>query len=211
MVKQRISTTTRNNWLVDAALFNSAVIAFLTGIYFLFLPVGGYQGGRNPMYGVTILFERSTWDDLHTWGGVIMIAVAVIHLTLHWSWVVNMTRRAWNDMRKWRSSLNPRGRFNLVLNLVVAVSFLVVAVSSIYFLFIPGGRSTADPMLLFSRGTWDMLHTWSGTVLIVAAVVHFAIHWGWVVKVSRSIVKVAGQVLNSRPFEKAFQKAVIEK
>jgi preprotein translocase subunit SecY len=207
VVKQRISIKTRNNWLIDAALFSSALIAFLTGIYFLFLPVGGYQGGRNPMYGVTILFKRSTWEDLHTWGGIIMIAIAAIHLTLHWGWVVNMTRRAWNDLRQWRSSLNPRGRFNLVLDLVVAVSFLIVAVSSLYFLFIPGGRSVTAPMLLFSRDTWDMLHTWSGTVLIVAAVVHFAIHWGWVVKVSRSIVKAAGQVLNSRPFKKAFEKA----
>jgi len=53
----------------------SALLAALSGIYFLFLPVSGYQGGRNPMYGVTVLFERSAWDDLHTWGGVVMIAI----------------------------------------------------------------------------------------------------------------------------------------
>lgn len=176
--------------MVDAVLFSSALVAALTGIYFLFLPVGGYQGGRNPMYGVTFLFERSTWDDLHTWGGVIMIAIAAIHLTLHWGWVVNMARRAWNDIKQWRSSLNSRGRFNLVLNLVVAVSFILAAVSSIYFLFVTGGRNAADPMVLFSRSTWDVIHTWSGTALIIAGVIHFAIHWGWVVKVSRSIASV---------------------
>jgi hypothetical protein len=31
-----------------AALIISAVAAAFSGIYFLFLPTGGYQGGRNP-------------------------------------------------------------------------------------------------------------------------------------------------------------------
>jgi hypothetical protein len=29
-----------------------------------------------------------------------------------------------------------------------------------------------------------MIHTWSGVVLITAAVVHFAIHWRWVKNVT---------------------------
>ncbi len=58
-MKGTVSKQTRNNWLIDAAVFIGAVVAAITGIYFLFLPSGGYQGGRNPMYGVTILFERA--------------------------------------------------------------------------------------------------------------------------------------------------------
>jgi len=27
----------------------------LSGIYFLVLPTGGYQGGRNPYYGIQVL------------------------------------------------------------------------------------------------------------------------------------------------------------
>ena len=64
-----ISMQTRKNWLIDAAVFLGGIVAALSGIYFLFLPSGGYQGGRNPMYGITIFFQRHTWDDLHTWGG----------------------------------------------------------------------------------------------------------------------------------------------
>ena len=78
-----LSKQTRNNWLIDFALFSGAVVSAITGIYFLFLPVGGFQGGRNPIYGVTILFERETWDDLHTWFGIAMILAAVIHITIH--------------------------------------------------------------------------------------------------------------------------------
>jgi hypothetical protein len=89
-----VSSQTRNNWLIDAVLLAGALTAAITGVYFLFLPTGGYQGGRNPMYGVTILFDRHTWDVLHTWFGALMIGAAAIHLTAHWGWVTAW-RSAW--------------------------------------------------------------------------------------------------------------------
>jgi hypothetical protein len=184
--KPSLSPQTRRNWLIDAGLFASALLAALSGIYFLFLPVGGYQGGRNPAYGITLLFTRHTWDDLHTWSGVAMIAIAAIHLALHWSWVTNMARRSWKELRGQCGCMNARGRYNLILNLAVALSFLVAALSAIYFLIFPASGRTPDPLFLFSRTTWDILHTWSGVVLIASAVLHLAIHWRWIVKVTRS-------------------------
>ena len=184
-----MSKETRRNWLIDAALAVGAVVAVLTGIYFLFLPSGGYRGGRNPMYGITILFDRHSWDDLHTWGGVAMIAAAVVHFTLHWSWVANTARRMWKAMTGKGALMNRRGYFNVVIDLVIAVSFALAAVSGVYFLFVPGGRGAADPMLLLSRTTWDLIHTWAGVVMVMAAVVHFAIHWKWVVKVTKNTVR----------------------
>jgi hypothetical protein len=182
-----VSKPTRNNWLLDATLFISAIIAMLSGIYFLYFPIGGYQGGRNPAYDLVLLFTRHTWDDLHTWSGVAMIMVVIIHLSLHWHWVVNMTRRMLKEIFTRSKTLNPRGRFNLGINIAIGFSFLVTALSGIYFLFVPGSHSAADPMFLFSRQTWDSLHTWGGVVLILAAVIHFAIHWNWVVKVTRGV------------------------
>jgi len=46
--QSNVSGVTRRNWWIDLSLFSSAILASLSGIYFLFLPVGGYQGGRNP-------------------------------------------------------------------------------------------------------------------------------------------------------------------
>ena len=77
-----------------------------------------------------------------------------------------------------------------------AISFLLAALSGIYFMFVDGnpaalssGRWAADPMILFSRTTWDLIHTWSGVAMIVAAVIHFAIHWRWVTKVTRNVFR----------------------
>jgi hypothetical protein len=187
--KSGISNITQRNWWTDAVLFSSALIAALSGVYFLYFPVGGYQGGRNPYYNLQILFDRHTWDDLHMWAGIAMIAVAVLHIFLHWSWVVNMTKRMVKDLLGKNGKMNQRGRLNLLLNILVGLSFVLTAFSGVYFLFIPEGRAAVDPMFLFSRTTWDLIHTWAGVTLIAAAVIHLAIHWRWIVKVALGISK----------------------
>lgn len=160
--KRVISKQTRNNWLVDTGLFLSAVIALLSGIYFLYLPIGGYKGGRNPTYAIEILFERHTWEDLHKWAGILMIAIALIHIPLHWNWIVNMIRRIFREIVEWRSTFKIRARLNLILNLIVGISFLVVAISGVYFFFVPGVSQESgnrDPIFFFTQLTWDKIHT----------------------------------------------------
>ena len=180
-----VSSTTRNNLLLDSLLLIGGLISALSGIYFLFFPVGGYQGGRNPAHGLIVLFERHTWDDLHTWSGVALIAAAALHIPLHWRWIVSMTRRGLRALSG-QCSLNRYSQFNLAVNVLVGLSGAVTAVSGLYFLLVPGAShrsAVPDPGLLFSRLSWDLIHTWSGVVLIAAAVLHFWIHWKWFYKV----------------------------
>lgn len=188
-----VSKQTRSNWFIDATVFSSALIAALSGIYFLFLPSGGYQGGRNPLYGVTVLFQRATWEDLHTWGGVGMIVAAVVHLAIHWKWVTGTVKRVTKKLTGGSGTINRHAWFNIGIDAVIALSFLITAVSGVYLLFVPGGRGAFDPQLLLARSTWDDLHTWGGVVLIVSAVIHFAIHWRWIVKVTRNVVGSIGR------------------
>ncbi len=204
MVKRgSVSAYTRNNWLVDAALFLGAVVAALTGIYFLYLPSGGYRGGTNPFYGITFLFERHTWSEWHTWSGVVMVVAAAIHLAIHKTWVKMMARRVWNAARSGGAGLSRGARVNVALDLAVAVSFFLTAVSGLYFLFVPSSGHGADPGLLFSRTTWDLIHTWAGVVLIASGVAHFYIHWRWVknvtVKLARGLRPVAGRPAPVQP------------
>ena len=185
-----MSAQTRANWLIDAAVFIGGILAGLSGVYFLYLPSGGYEGGRNPMYGITILFDRHTWSDVHLWGGVLMIVAIAVHFAIHWEWVKRMSKRMVKTILGRNGKLSRGAKVNVAINALVGVSFLVCALSGIYFIFGPSGgyegsRNAAwDPGFLFSRTTWDMIHTWSGVVVSVAAVVHFAIHWRWVKNVT---------------------------
>lgn len=189
--KRRMSIQTRANWLIDAAVFVGGLLAALSSIYFLFLPVGGYQGGRNPYYGITILFDRHTWDAIHTWGGILMIAAVILHLVIHWRWIKMMARRMIKGIRGQGTGLSKGGKLNVIIDALIAASFTLAAVSGVYFLFAPTGghQGGTNPewytSLLFSRTTWDLIHTWSGTVMIVAALAHLWIHWRWVVNVTK--------------------------
>ena len=192
-MKKTVSTQTRNNWLIDAALLISALLASISGIYFLFFPSGGYQGGRNPSANMILLFSRATWDLLHTWSSVIMISVVAIHFVIHWKWIVSMSQRVLKEITNRCGCLNRRGKFNVAIDALVAGSFLLTALSGIYFLFFPGHGFESTTTLLFSRTTWDLIHTWSAVTMIAAAAVHFAIHWQWAIKVTRRVFGIAAQ------------------
>ena len=193
MEKKRIfSVQTRNNIVLDIFLLVSGLVTALSGIYFLFLPVGGYQGGRNPLYGVTIFFERHTWSDIHIWASVLILALVLLHIPLHWEWIVKMTKSGFRSMLG-KSRLNKYSKFNLAINILVGLSGLICAISGVYFLLVPGASHASpvgDPEWLFSLLTWDLIHTWSGAVAISAAVLHFWIHWKWVLKVLNKYWKV---------------------
>ncbi len=178
-MRTSLSRKTRLNWLIDAGLFLAALAAVVSGIYFLYFP-DGYQGGRNPWYDARVVFYRATWSDIHTWGGVLMIAAVVIHLAIHVQWIKSMTRRL---LTRHRPNPMSRGaKVNLGVNAAIAITFLLTTISGIYFLFVPSGHNR--PTVLFGPTTWDLIHTWAGVAMIVAALVHIVIHWRWVTKVT---------------------------
>jgi multisubunit Na+/H+ antiporter MnhB subunit len=133
----------------------------------------------------------------------LMIVAAVVHFVYHWPWVVMMARRIAGGMRAQGSRMSLGAKVNVTVDILLASSFLVSAISGVVFLFSPGGgfqggTNTAwDFTFLWGRTTWDLIHTWSGVVMIIAAVLHFVIHWRWVLKVTRrfflSIVPKIGQ------------------
>jgi hypothetical protein len=115
-----------------------------------------------------------------------MIAAIAVHFAVHWNWVKMVARRSTSASRSDGTHLSKGAEVNVGINALVGISFLVWPLSGVYFLFAPaggyqGGNNLGwDPMLLVSRSTRDLIHTWSGVVLIVAAAVHLAIHWRWV-------------------------------
>jgi hypothetical protein len=52
------------------------------------LPSGGGRRGIDLTYlGLT----RHTWIDIHDWIAIALTVVVVIHLIIHWKWVIRMT------------------------------------------------------------------------------------------------------------------------
>ncbi len=80
---------TKANYLVDILMGISFFVSAITGIVIsIFLPRGIRQGGAQEFLGVT----KSAWSTLHEWSGVMMILLVLVHLILHWRWMVCMTK-----------------------------------------------------------------------------------------------------------------------
>ncbi len=64
-------------------------------IMWLALPRGGGGQGRGLDGGSEATFwslSRHTWGDLHDWVAVALLVVIIIHVILHWKWIVRMTK-----------------------------------------------------------------------------------------------------------------------
>jgi len=82
------------NYLLDIVIALAFLLSALSGLVFLVAGSGGYQGGRNTAFRTQILgISRETWSDLHTWVSLVMIAGVVLHLVLHWNWIVCITKQ----------------------------------------------------------------------------------------------------------------------
>jgi hypothetical protein len=88
-----MSKNAKLNYAVDVVIGLAFVLSALSGLVLFFAP-SGYQGGRNPYYMQPVLFlNTQTWDVLHIWGSIAMIAGMGAHLVLHWDWMVCMTKK----------------------------------------------------------------------------------------------------------------------
>lgn len=183
-MKKRKSTLTkrlRHNWWIDAALGFGALVAILSSIYFLVYPNGGYQGGRNPDYNRVLIFSRTEWDLLHTWSGVIMIMAALVHVVIHWKWITGTISRIWRVITGKEKGFGFRLTYNILLDTVIALSFLICSISGIYFMF----NTASGPSI--EKTTWDMLHTWSGVTFVLTAILHIVLHWKWISNITGKI------------------------
>jgi hypothetical protein len=83
------------NYFLAVVMFLLGLLEVASGfVLWLVLPRGsGYMGGRGLASEATFLWSRDAWLDLHIWVGVALVIIVVIHLVLHWRWIVFVTRR----------------------------------------------------------------------------------------------------------------------
>ena len=67
-------------------------------LLWLVIPRGGagYMGGRGDglaTEGTLLGWSRQTWVSFHNWVGVVLLAIVVVHIVMHWGWIINMTKR----------------------------------------------------------------------------------------------------------------------
>ena len=96
----KISKAKINYW-IDVIIGIAFLLSVLSGLVLWLAPSSGYQGGRNPGYGRSVLLlGHHTWSELHTWSSIAMAAGVFGHLVLHWNWMMCMTRKLFRRKRE---------------------------------------------------------------------------------------------------------------
>ena len=87
-------TRTSFNYWLDVVIGIAFIASLVTGVAFLFMGTGGYEGGRNIAYEAAFLgIAREAWRSLHTFTSFVMTVGVGYHLAYHFRWIVSVTQR----------------------------------------------------------------------------------------------------------------------
>ncbi len=82
--------------------------------------------------------DRHAWGDLHFWLAAAAVLIVLLHVALHWQWVVSVARR-------WVLGLGAAGATHRVRAWAGAATLLIVALATAGFIFFSSGSVEVDP------------------------------------------------------------------
>lgn len=110
----------------------------------------------------------------HEWLGIGLGVVLLVHLTLHWDWVIRTTRKLFSP--------DGRERFVWLVNLLLLVSMTLCIASGILI------SEVALPELgitLRASSFWRQMHDTTATLTLILVPIHAALDWRWIAGVAR--------------------------
>jgi cytochrome b561 len=148
----RKSNRTKTNLLIDIITFIAFLIAFA---------------------------PYSTGIPIHEWLGIAVGGVVVVHLLLHWDWIVKTTQKFFNSMPRLK-------RINYILDALLFIDTVVIIFTG---LMISEAALPALGIALPFLPLYITLHGLSANLAILIIGLHVALHWKWIVKaVQRFII-----------------------
>jgi cytochrome b subunit of formate dehydrogenase len=76
------------NYLIALVMALLVLVQLVSGfVLWLALPCGGRGGG-----GGTFLWSRDVWLTMHNRSALLLAAIVIVHIILHWDWIVRMTK-----------------------------------------------------------------------------------------------------------------------
>lgn len=113
----------RLNFAVDFATLFLMIAMIGTGMIIKYiLPPGSGRRGHGLMLWN---LDRHGWGDVHFWLSIALLAILLVHVALHWSWVCNFVRHRIRP-NKPLGKLSPRTTIALGTGFFLFVNLLIV-------------------------------------------------------------------------------------
>lgn len=111
----------------------------------------------------------------HEWLSVVFIVPFAIHLLLHWDWLLQSFKRLF-------TKISAKERFNLIWNYLIYLMMLFVFVSGF---LVSVALFPALDIEIQIQDFWSKTHHDSATLIMPMLGVHLALHWSWIVKLTK--------------------------
>ena len=109
--------------------------------------------------------------NLHEWGGLVICAFFIVHKCLNAAWIKTVTTKLISR------DLPGRVRLNYILDLVLLVSFTMIALSGMAM------AKTMDFSWLMKAQEgplWHVMHGFASFLVLAVVGVHVGMHWDWI-------------------------------
>lgn len=144
-----------------------------------------------------------TGEPIHEWLSLALLATVVVHLLLHWDWIVGVGAKFFKQL--WHIS-----RLKFFVDIFVFLGFITVCLSGILI------SKTALPALGIDPGqvgmTWRRLHSLSADASVLLIGIHFALNWDWVAcNLKKFVFSPIGRLFRRKQVERQpLQDAAVE-
>jgi len=91
-------TRVRTFLLIDLAIFGAFIVSAVSGLVF-FIPARFMDFATASVTPTFLGVNYRVWVDVHTYSGLVMIVGLVVHVSLHWHWMM----RTAGGMLPWSS------------------------------------------------------------------------------------------------------------
>ncbi len=133
------------------------------------------------LFGALFLAYNPAWTGVavHEWLSVVTIVPLLFHVIVNWDQTLAVLRR-------FAAMLRAMPKVNLVVD---AALFIVAVTVMLSGLLISQSVARAVGVTIVPGPLWVSTHAWAADATILLLLVHFALHWRWVVNCSKRLVR----------------------
>ena len=128
------------------------------------------------LFGALFLAYNPAWTGLavHEWLCLVGIVPLLFHLIINWDQTLTLLSR-------FAARLRATAKVNLVVDAALFVAAVTVMLSG---LLVSQYVARALGFAVTPAPVWVSTHRWSADAAILLLLVHFALHWRWIVRVA---------------------------